>query len=134
MTIDLKTKLGLFPTMFSAKWLAILLIGSQLVVKLFVEFPAVSALNTTEPIYPVAWLLTGGWLILMPLCIQDRRGAFLAAAIWGVVDAVLAVLPPLAGICNHLALGIGIGLQCLLISAACYLAYKSAAPQTKVGM
>ncbi len=134
MTTDLKMKRGSFLTMFSAKWLAILLIASQLVVKFLVEFPAVSTLNTTEPIYPVAWLLTAGWLILMPLCIQDNRGAFLAAAIWGIVDTVLAVLPPLAGICNHLALGIAIGIQCLLIAAACYLAYKSAAPQTKVGI
>ncbi len=129
-TTDLKTTRGVFSTMFSVKWLAILLIGSQLVVKFLVEFPAVSGLNTTEPIYPVAWLLTAGWLILMPLCIQDNRGAFLVAAIWGVVNAILAVLPPLTGICNHLALGTAIGIQCLLIAVACYLAYKTATPQT----
>ncbi len=130
MTINLKAKRGSFPAVISAKWLAILMIGSQLVVKFLVEFPTVSGLNTTEPIYPVAWLLTAGWLILMPLCIQDNRGAFLAGAVWGVVDAILAVLPPLTGICNHLALGTAIGIQCLLITGACYLAYKSAAPRT----
>ncbi len=129
MTASLKANHGFFPTIFSAKWLAILLIGSQLVVKFFIEFTEASRLSTSLPIYQTVWVLTAGWLILLPLCIQDNRGAFLAGVLWGIVNAVGAVAAPLSGICDHWVIGSAVGIQCLLIAVTCYFTYKRAAPQ-----
>ncbi len=129
MAADLKANHGFFPKIFSAKWLAILLIGSQLITKFFIEFTEVSRISTSLPVYQTVWVLTAGWLILLPLCIQDYRGAFLAGVLWGIVNAVGGVVAPLSGICDHWVIGSAVGIQCLLIAVTCYSAYKSAAPQ-----
>lgn len=119
--------LGVTKAMFSTKRIAIALIGSQVIVKYFIEFQEVSKLTTSLPIAPTAWLLQAGWLILLPLCLLGRREAFQAGAAWGVVNAVLAVAVPLVGICKHVVLGPAIGVQCILITVACHYAAKSCA-------
>jgi hypothetical protein len=113
-------------TWFGVKELAISLIVTQVIVKFFIEFPEVSKLSTGLPIYQTAWLLTAGWLVLLPLCLQDYRDGFRAGAIWGIVNAVLAVWAPVSGTCNHWFLGFAIGAQCLLIALTCWWVYKRA--------
>lgn len=110
-----------FPLVF----LSVFLMLSQLFVKFAIEFPSIAELINPElPLGEAAWIMTAGWLILVPLCVQKHRLSFLAGGLWGVMHGCLGVIPPLIGACNHWAAGTIVSIQGVLIAIFCFLAYR----------
>ena len=108
------------------KWMSISLIGAQLLVKFYLELPKAAELLSTNPlVLETAGILTVVWIILLPLCVLNNRGAFLVGSIWGILHVVAGIATPASGTCNHIYFGpFVIGLHGLLITVFCFLAYK----------
>jgi len=108
------------------KWMSISLIGAQLLVKFYLELPKAAELLSTNPlVLETAGILTVVWIILLPLCVLNNRGAFLVGSIWGILHVVAGIATPASGICNHIYFGpFVVGLHGLLITVFCFLAYK----------
>jgi hypothetical protein len=108
------------------KWMSISLIGAQLLVKFYLELPKAAELLSTNPlVLETAGILTVVWIILLPLCVLNNRGAFLVGSIWGILHVVAGIATPALGTCNHIYFGpFVVGLHGLLITVFCFLAYK----------
>jgi hypothetical protein len=108
------------------KWMSISLIGAQLLVKFYLELPKAAELLSTNPlVLETAGILTVVWIILLPLCVLNNRGAFLVGSIWGILHVVAGIATPASGTCNHIYFGpFVVGLHGLLITVFCFLAYK----------
>jgi len=106
--------------------MSISLIGAQLLVKFYLELPKAAELLSTNPlVLETAGILTVVWIILLPLCVLNNRGAFLVGSIWGILHVVAGIATPASGTCNHIYFGpFVVGLHGLLITVFCFLAYK----------
>ncbi len=106
------------------KWMSISLIGAQLLVKFYLELPKAAELLSTNPlVLETAGILTVVWIILLPLCVLNNRGAFLVGSIWGILHVVAGIATPASGTCNHIYFGpFVVGLHGLLITVFCFLA------------
>lgn len=108
------------------KWMSISLIGAQLLVKFYLELPKAAELLSTNPlVLETAGILTIMWIILVPLCVLNNRGAFLVGSIWGLLHFVAGIATPASGTCNHIYFGpFVVGTHGLLITVFCFLVYK----------
>lgn len=114
-----------FRKLFTLEGISILLILSQIFVKFAAEFPLIKELVNPElPLEQTAWIMTAVWIMLVPLCVQRYKEAFLLGAVWGFVHLCLGVFPPLVGACNHWAAGTTVSIQGAVILVFCLLAYN----------
>jgi hypothetical protein len=119
-------KLKSFNTLSFLKWISIGLIFAQLLVKFYLELPKAAELLSTNPfVLETAGILTVVWIILVPLCVLNHRGAFLVASIWGILHVFAGIATPASGTCNHIYFGpFVVGFHGLLIAVSCFLVYK----------
>jgi len=77
------------------KWISIGLICAQLLVKFYLELPkAAELLSTNLFVLETAGILTVVWIILVPLCVLNNRGAFLVGATWGILHVFAGIATP----------------------------------------
>jgi len=120
-----KEKNNSITSLFLLKWISISLIFGQILVKFFLELPRAIELLPNLLVIEVAGVLTIVWVILIPLCVMNVRGAYLAGAIWGVVHLLLGILTPASGTCDHIYFGpFVVGGHGLLIAVLCLIVYK----------
>jgi hypothetical protein len=113
-----------FRKLFTLEGISILLILSQIFVKFAAEFPLIKELVNPElPLEQTAWIMTAGWIMLVPLCVQRFKEAFLLGAFWGFVHLCLGIFPPIVGACNHWAAGTTVSLQGAATLVFGWLAY-----------
>lgn len=119
-------KLKSFNTISFLKWISIGLIFAQLLVKFYLELPKAAELLSTNPfVLETAGILTVVWIILVPLCVLNNRGAFLAGSIWGILHVFAGIATPASGTCTHIYFGpFVVGAHGLLITVFCFLVYK----------
>ncbi len=112
----MQEKTNLSKTYSLLKWLTLVLVVLQLLVKIYVEFHKAGEVRSVYPILETSYALAAAWVILIPLMIQDMKLAFFAAAIFGIINGILAPLTPLSGICHHYFAGIFVGVHGVLIA------------------
>jgi hypothetical protein len=96
----------------------------QLVVKFAVEIPNAAETESAVWLVPFVWVLTAGWLVLLPLNIMKHRISFLWSAIFGLLHVFMGPMAPLSGTCDHWVTGPAVGVQGLIIGIVCLITYR----------
>jgi hypothetical protein len=104
--------------------LSIIMVIWQIAVKFAVEIPNATGTESAVWLVPFVWVLTAGWLVLLPLNIMKHRLSFLWSAIFGFLRVFMGPMAPLSGTCDHWVAGPAVGVQGLIIGVVCLITYR----------
>lgn len=121
---NIQSKKNWFQELKSVYIISIILIIWQLIIKFAIELPKAAETSSASWLVPLVWMLTAGWLVLLPLNIIKHKQSFLWSAILGFMHVLMGPMAPISGTCNHWVAGPAVGLQGLMIGIVCLITYR----------